>query len=75
MVPLILSWAITIHKCQGMTLSKAVIELDGFDYGMEYVALSRVKTLSGLGISKINFNRFNNNKFVCKKALDIIQKK
>lgn len=60
MIPLIYSWAITIHKCQGMTLDKAVIELDCFDHGMEYVALSRLKTLSGLGISKINYNRFIN---------------
>ena len=45
MLPIILSWAITIHKTQGLTLTKAIVCLEGcFGYNMEYVALSRIKT-------------------------------
>uniref|UniRef100_A0A1X7UYM4 Uncharacterized protein n=1 Tax=Amphimedon queenslandica TaxID=400682 RepID=A0A1X7UYM4_AMPQE len=47
---LILSYAITIHKCQGLSLDTAIIDLstDVFGDGMAYVALSRVRTLNGL---------------------------
>jgi ATP-dependent exoDNAse (exonuclease V) alpha subunit len=50
MIPLIHCWSVTIHKVQGLTLDRAVIELDCFGFYMEYVALSRLKTLSGLAI-------------------------
>ena len=52
-IPLISAWALTIHKCQGMTLEKCVLHLDGcFGFGMVYVALSRCKSLEGLHIAE-----------------------
>ena len=50
-IPLMTAWALTIHKCQGMTLEKCVLHLDQcFDYGQAYVALSRCKSLEGMQI-------------------------
>lgn len=57
-VPLRLGYAFTIHKCQGTTLNYAIVDLSNcFTFGMCYVALSRVRSLNGLSIRGIEFDR------------------
>ena len=57
-VPLRLAWSITIHKSQGLTFERAIIDAAAsFAHGQTYVALSRCKTLEGIVLkSKINKN-------------------
>ena len=58
-VPLRCAWAITIHKSQGMTLERAVMDLRRtFAPGMGYVALSRVEGLQGLYLNGVNERMF-----------------
>jgi ATP-dependent DNA helicase PIF1 len=55
-IPLILAWAITIHKSQGSTLELAEIDIGNgiFECGQSYVALSRVKDINGLYLRSFN---------------------
>ena len=58
-IPLILAWALTIHKAQGATLDVAEIDAGSgiFECGQTYVALSRVKNLEGLYLSSFDFRK------------------
>lgn len=50
--PIRLAWAITIHKSQGLTFEKAIIDsVDSFSPGQVYVALSRLTSINGLVLS------------------------
>jgi ATP-dependent DNA helicase PIF1 len=67
-IPLIHSWAITIHKAQGVTLELAEIDAGSniFECGQTYVALSRVKSLDGLYLSAFNPQKIKVNEKVQK---------
>lgn len=66
-VPLRLAWAITVHKSQGMSLDAAVIDLSRvFEYGMGYVALSRVRSFDGLNLNGLSLDALNVNPKVIK---------
>ena len=56
--PLVLAWATTIHKVQGLTLNELVVDMKGgrFSPGQAYVAFSRVKAFNKLHL--INFRPF-----------------
>ncbi|MDO1499720.1 helix-turn-helix domain-containing protein [Winogradskyella maritima] len=60
-MPLRLAWSITIHKSQGLTFEKAIIDAQGaFAHGQTYVALSRCKSLEGLVLK----NRINSSQII-----------
>ena len=55
--PLTLAWAVTIHKCQGLTLNEIVVSMKGgakLNNGQAYVAFSRVKNFESLHILQFN---------------------
>jgi len=64
-IPLIHAWAITIHKAQGLSLDRAIIDIGTqvFECGQTYVALSRIKSLDGLYLTGFNYKKIKvNNK-------------
>lgn len=57
-IPIILGWAITIHKSQGMTLDYAALDVSRcFEDGQVYVAMSRARSLESLYILNINWSK------------------
>ena len=58
-IPLIHSWAITIHKAQGMSLEYVKTDIGNsiFEYGQAYVVLSRIKDIKGLSLINIDYSK------------------
>lgn len=74
-VPLRLAWAITVHKSQGMSLDAAIMDLSNvFEFGQGYVALSRVRRLSGLYLLGINAQALRIHPDVLEKDIEFKQK-
>ena len=65
-LPLIYSWAITIHKSQGLTLDYAIIDIGSniFADGQTYVALSRIRCLEGLYLTSFDCSKIKCNPLV-----------
>ena len=57
--PITLSYAITIHKAQGLSLKCAIVDIgkSTFGFGMHYVALSRITEISGLFLLSISYEK------------------
>ncbi len=79
-IPLMLGWAVTIHKSQGKTIERIHLDLGAgaFETGQTYVALSRCRALSGLTMSrrltKADIMVDNESKDFHQKLLEVMEK-
>lgn len=75
-IPLILSYANTIHKIQGATIDYAIMDLghDVFEDGQTYTALSRIKNRDGLFLLNFNKNKIKANEKVKRFYNNLIKK-
>jgi hypothetical protein len=74
-IPLRLAWAMTVHKSQGLSLDAAVMDLSQvFEYGQGYVALSRVRRLSGLYLLGLNEQALKVHPEILKKDIEFKKK-
>ncbi len=70
-IPLRLAYAMTVHKSQGMSMDSAVMDLSrAFEYGQGYVALSRVRRLSGVYLTGLNARALEVHPDILKKDKD-----
>lgn len=70
--PLRLAWAITIHKSQGLTFEKAIIDAQAsFAHGQTYVAFSRCKTLEGMVLK----SRINQRSIISDQSVQVFSKR
>jgi hypothetical protein len=70
-IPLRLAYAMTVHKSQGMSMDEAVMDLSrAFEYGQGYVALSRVRRLSGVYLTGLNARALEVHPEILKKDRD-----
>jgi len=56
-VPLMLRYAVTIHKAQGLTLERVLVTMDFFETGLAYVAFSRVRRLDDLFLTNVDMKK------------------
>jgi ATP-dependent DNA helicase PIF1 len=65
-LPLVLSWALSIHKSQGMTIDSLEVDLGEsiFANGQAYTAISRARSLNSLNVTKVSPRAFNVSKDV-----------
>jgi ATP-dependent exoDNAse (exonuclease V) alpha subunit len=59
-LPLTLSWAVTIHKSQGMSLDRVTVDLGDTEFaaGITFVALSRARRFDGLRVVAFDYDRY-----------------
>ena len=75
-MPIRTSYALSIHKSQGMTIDAVELDLGAniFAHGQTYTALSRAKSLNSIKIISVNKNSFKINPYVKKLYTNILGK-